>query len=54
MSIHPSASFPLLASDQSDVIRIFLDLMCENGRAGAEQEAAANKAHAPHNDSDRR
>jgi hypothetical protein len=30
MSIHPNSSFPLLASDQEDVIRIFLELMQEH------------------------
>jgi hypothetical protein len=30
MSIHPSPSFPLLPSDQADVIKIFLDLMQEH------------------------
>jgi len=27
MTIHPNSSFPLLASDQDEVIRIFLELM---------------------------
>ena len=34
MSIHPSPSFPLLASDQADVIRIFLDLMDQRNCVG--------------------
>ena len=29
MSIHPNSSFPLLASDQADVIQIFFQLMSE-------------------------
>lgn len=36
MAMHPSSGFPLLPSDQADVIRIYLDLMCERygpGRA---------------------
>ena len=32
MAILPICSFPVRASDQADVIRIFLDLMCEKGR----------------------
>jgi hypothetical protein len=40
MTVHPNSSFPLLASDQADVIRIFLDLMREGGLAGRVHETA--------------
>ncbi len=33
MAIHPNSNFPLLASDQADVIRIFLELMGEGNYA---------------------
>jgi hypothetical protein len=39
METHPNSYFPLLASDQADVIRIFLDLMCEDKHAERVQEA---------------
>jgi hypothetical protein len=35
MASHPVSSFPLLASDQADVIRIYLELMQERARAGS-------------------
>jgi hypothetical protein len=43
MSIHPNSSFPLLASDQADVIRIFLELMREGDHAERVPEATTNK-----------
>jgi hypothetical protein len=39
METHPNAFFPLLASDQADVMRIFLDLMCEGKPAARVHEA---------------
>ena len=33
MAIHPDSRFPVIASDQADVIRVFLDLMSERERA---------------------
>jgi hypothetical protein len=43
MSIHPNSNFPLLASDQVDVIRIFLELMREGDHAGRVPEATTTK-----------
>jgi hypothetical protein len=43
MSILPSSSFPLLASDQADVIKIFLELMSERVRAGCASEVNSNQ-----------
>jgi hypothetical protein len=43
MSIQPISNFPLLASDQADVIRIFLELMREGDHAGRVPEATTNK-----------
>jgi hypothetical protein len=39
METNPNPYFPLLASDQADVMRIFLDLMCENKHAEPVHEA---------------
>jgi hypothetical protein len=39
METNPNPYFPLLASDQADIIRIFLDLMCENKHAEPVHEA---------------
>jgi hypothetical protein len=48
MTIHPNSSFPLLASDQADVIRIFLDLMREGDGAGhVPQATTSNKQLGP-------
>lgn len=41
MSIHPNSSFPLLASDQADVIQIFLQLMSEKVQSGLLPEPTA-------------
>jgi hypothetical protein len=38
MAIHPSSSFPIRASDQADVIRIFLELMRERYPSRREPE----------------
>jgi hypothetical protein len=43
------SDFPLRASDQADVIRIFLDLMIENERAERAPEVTANQPVAPRN-----
>jgi hypothetical protein len=43
MSIHPNPSFPLLASDQAEVIRIFLELMREGDHTGRVSEATPTK-----------
>jgi hypothetical protein len=51
MSIHPNPSFPLLASDQADVIRIFLELLSERERAARASEVAASQPLGPRNDS---
>jgi hypothetical protein len=52
MSIQPNSNFPLLASDQADVIQIFLELMIERDRAGHASEATTNQPVGPRNDSD--
>ena len=41
MAIHPN--FPVLESDQADVIQIFLNLMIERERDGLAPEATANE-----------
>jgi len=51
MSIHPNASFPLLASDQADVIRLFLELMSEGDRAERASKVTSNQPVGPGNDS---
>lgn len=43
-----SFNFPLLASDQADVIRIYLDLMIERDRVGHGTEVAANHTIGQH------
>lgn len=51
MSIHPNSSFPLLASDQADVIRIFLDLMSKNERAEHSAGSTSSQPVGPRNES---
>ena len=51
MSIHPNSNFPLLASDQADVIQIFLELMIDGDRAGHASEATTDQPVGPRNDS---
>lgn len=43
MSIHPNPSFPLSASDQTDVIKIFLQLMSEGDRVEDASEVTTNQ-----------
>lgn len=52
MAMHPSSSFPLLPSDQAEVIRIYLDLMLERYGPGRET-VAANTPVGPLNGSNR-
>ena len=53
MANHPISNFPLLASDQADVIRIFLELMRESNHVGRVSEATTtNKPLGPRRDSD--
>jgi hypothetical protein len=43
MAIYSNPSFPILASDQADVIRLFIDLMRDANRtSGAPQLVATN------------
>ena len=51
MKIYPDSSFPLSASDQADVIRLFQELMSVNGPAGHSSDAATNQSVAPRKDS---
>lgn len=51
MSIDPIANFPLRASDQADIIEIFLDLMRQSGPASAASELAGNRPIQPRPDS---
>ncbi len=51
MDTHPIPSFPLLASDQADVIRIFLELMRNGDRIGHASEVTVNKPLELRNDS---
>jgi hypothetical protein len=43
MANYPNSSFPLLASDQAEVIRIFLELMCEGHHDQDVSEATTTK-----------
>ncbi|MGA3049250.1 MAG: hypothetical protein ABSD67_21645 [Terracidiphilus sp.] len=52
MTIQPNSNFPLLASDQADVIQIFLELMIERDRAGQAPEVTTNQPVGRRNDSD--
>jgi hypothetical protein len=52
MFIRPDASFPLLASDQADVIRIFLELMSKGEGAGRAPDATKNDTVDSRNDCD--
>jgi len=50
MSIHPDSSFPLLASDQADVIQIFLELMSESDLSYRAPEVTTNHPVGPYSD----
>lgn len=50
MSIHPDSSFPLLASDQADVIQIFLELMSDGDRSWRASEVTTNRPAGQCND----
>lgn len=53
MAVNPNFGFPLLATDQADVIRIFLELVTEAGnRAGHASEIATDEPLGPRSDSD--
>jgi hypothetical protein len=52
MAIYSGSGFPLLPSDQADVIRIFLELMRERDRAGRAPEVTANHSLGPRNGPD--
>jgi hypothetical protein len=43
MAMSPDSSFPLLASDQAEVIRIFLELMDEHDRTEHPSELMVNR-----------
>lgn len=49
MASHPISSFPLLASDQADVIRIFIELMQERARAESPSEITEDQPLGPRN-----
>jgi len=54
MAIRSDSNFPLLMSDQEDVIRIYLELTRERDRAGCVSEVTANNTNellGPHNNS---
>lgn len=52
MATYPNSGIPLLATDQADIIRIFLGLMCDKNRAQRSPEPATDHPLAPRNDSD--
>jgi hypothetical protein len=53
MELHPNSCFPLLASDQAEVIRIFLELMTEGDHAGRACDVGTpNQSFEPHRDID--
>jgi hypothetical protein len=43
MAMHPDSSFPLLASDQAEIIRIFLELMREHESAEHPSEVISRR-----------
>ncbi len=47
MSNQPNSSFPLLASDQAEVIQIFLELMSEGDRAASAPEVKSDRIVGP-------
>ena len=49
MAVHPN--FPLRASDQADVMRIYLDLMIERERAASAPTSMIKQPVGPRNDS---
>lgn len=49
MAIHPDSSFPLLVSDQAEVISIYLQLRHERDLAESPAESSASEAIAPWN-----
>jgi hypothetical protein len=53
MSILPNPSFPLLASDQAEVIEMFFQLMCTKVRFVEEPEGAMNQGFGLSSDSRR-
>jgi hypothetical protein len=52
MASQPISSFPLLASDQADVIRIYLELMDERARVGSPSEVTKDQSLGPDNAAD--
>ena len=50
MAIHHDSSFPLRASDQVDVIQIFLELMSQGDRSWPAAEVATNHSAGACND----
>lgn len=52
MASHPVSSFPLLAADQADVIRIYLELMQERARGGSAAEISEDQPLGSHDASD--
>lgn len=50
MAIHPSSSFPLLVSDQAEVIRIYLELLRDRQRAGRPAEDTILRSRPSRND----
>lgn len=52
MASHPVSSFPLMASDQADVIRIYLELMQERARTGSASEVPEDQPLGPHDATD--
>jgi hypothetical protein len=52
MMIDPTSRFPLLISDQAEVMRIFLELMSERTNPAQHfSEFATDKLHGPRSDS---
>lgn len=51
MAMHPDSSFPLLASDQAEVIRIFLELMRERERVEHSSQVVSHKPPAARSES---
>jgi hypothetical protein len=48
--MHPDSSFPLLATDQAEVIRIFLELMHERESAEHPSEVTTQRPPSPRTD----
>lgn len=52
MASHPVSSFPLLASDQADVIRLYIELMQERAHMESASEVPEDQTLGSHDATD--